>query len=62
MSEGAAHAEGWRPKASKGKPRWGNVRRYRGRYGDLSAAGAACELRPIDRADGLAPMRWLSGS
>jgi hypothetical protein len=33
------------------KPRWGNVRRYRGRYGDLSGARAVCELRHVDRAD-----------
>ena len=32
------------------KPRWGNVRRRRGRYGDLSAAGAAFELRQAERA------------
>jgi hypothetical protein len=33
------------------KPRWGNVRRYRERYGDLSAADAVCELWHIGGAD-----------
>ena len=63
MIDGAAHAEGRRPKASRGGNRaGGNVWGCRGRYGDLSAAGAACELRPIDRAHRSAMMQWLSGS
>jgi len=45
MNDGAAHAEGRRPKASRGGNRWGDVQRYRVRYGDLSAAETVCELR-----------------
>jgi hypothetical protein len=46
MNDGAAQAEGRRPKASKGGNRaGGNEERNRVRYGDLGAAGAVCELR-----------------